>query len=82
MFEPRFILILLVVSVKLVIGVLSVADYSRDDFPADFIFGSGTSAYQVEGAANQDGRTPSIWDTFAHSGQFLLLTHFTNYTFL
>ncbi|KAK7392320.1 hypothetical protein VNO78_20754 [Psophocarpus tetragonolobus] len=65
--KDTFKLILLVVSVKLVIGVLSVADYSRDDFPADFIFGSGTSAYQVEGAANQDGRTPSIWDTFAHS---------------
>ncbi|RYR70747.1 hypothetical protein Ahy_A02g005056 isoform D [Arachis hypogaea] len=40
--------------------------YSRDDFPHDFIFGSATTAYQVEGAANEDGRTPSIWDTFAH----------------
>ncbi|PIN18008.1 Beta-glucosidase, lactase phlorizinhydrolase [Handroanthus impetiginosus] len=42
--------------------------YSRADFPADFVFGSGTTAYQYEGAAFQDGRTPSIWDTFAHSG--------------
>ena len=24
--------------------------------------------WQVEGAANEDGRTPSIWDTFAHAG--------------
>ncbi|CAK9322251.1 unnamed protein product [Citrullus colocynthis] len=43
-------------------------DYSRNDFPPSFIFGSGTTAYQVEGAAMEDGRTPSIWDTFAHSG--------------
>ena len=28
---------------------------------------------KVEGAANQDGRSPSTWDTYVHSGQFLLL---------
>ncbi|KAJ4968904.1 hypothetical protein NE237_015605 [Protea cynaroides] len=42
---------------------------SREDFPSDFVFGSGSSAYQVEGAAFDDGRTPSVWDTFAHSGR-------------
>ncbi|KAJ4969203.1 hypothetical protein NE237_015904 [Protea cynaroides] len=44
---------------------------SREDFPSDFVFGSGSSAYQVEGAAFDDGRTPSIWDTFTHSGKVL-----------
>ncbi|KAF9606159.1 hypothetical protein IFM89_023252 [Coptis chinensis] len=48
-------------------GVLTTPTYSRNDFPPHFVFGSGTSAYQVEGAAAEDGRTPSIWDTVAHS---------------
>jgi len=35
-----------------------------DAFPADFLWGSATSAAQVEGAAREDGRGPSIWDRF------------------
>ena len=36
-------------------------------FPAAFAWGAATAAYQVEGAAAIDGRTPSVWDTFSHT---------------
>lgn len=36
-------------------------------FPPDFLWGTATSAYQIEGAARTDGRGPSIWDTFSHT---------------
>ncbi|WP_298040893.1 GH1 family beta-glucosidase [uncultured Microbacterium sp.] len=34
-------------------------------FPDDFLFGAATAAYQIEGAAQEGGRTDSIWDAFA-----------------
>lgn len=36
-------------------------------FPASFTWGAASSAYQIEGAWNQDGRGPSIWDTYCHA---------------
>jgi beta-glucosidase len=36
-------------------------------FPDEFVWGTATAAYQIEGAVAEDGRTPSIWDTFSHT---------------
>jgi len=35
-------------------------------FPDGFLWGTATAAYQVEGAVGEDGRGPSIWDSFSH----------------
>jgi beta-glucosidase len=42
-------------------------DVSGARFPANFMWGSATASYQVEGAWQEDGKGPSIWDTFAHT---------------
>ncbi len=36
----------------------------RADFGSDFLWGCSTSAFQIEGAGQEDGRVPSIWDAF------------------
>lgn len=45
----------------------AAASYSPASFPKDFLWGTATSAYQIEGAVNEDSRGRSIWDTFSHT---------------
>lgn len=40
--------------------------YEKKDFGENFVWGTSTSAYQIEGAHNIDGRGPSVWDHFSH----------------
>src|SRR5256885_2317169 len=40
---------------------------STIEFPADFLWGAATSAYQIEGSPLADGAGPSIWQRFAHT---------------
>jgi len=44
-------------------------------FPKDFLWGCATASYQVEGAACEDGRTPSVWDTFARRPGTIAMDH-------
>ncbi|MFJ3643446.1 GH1 family beta-glucosidase [Streptomyces sp. NPDC090108] len=49
------------------VSVSSAATASPVTFPTGFLWGAATSAYQIEGAVREGGRTPSIWDTFSHT---------------
>ena len=38
-------------------------------FPEGFVWGAATAGYQIEGAVREDGRGPSIWDTFSRTAR-------------
>lgn len=47
----------------------SAAAAFQRKFPKNFMWGASTSAYQIEGALDVDGRGPDIWDTFTKAGK-------------
>ena len=55
----------LVIAQSLTLASARLSLYGRQ-LPKDFIYGCGVTAYQVEGAWNEDGKGVSIWDEFVH----------------
>ena len=47
-------------------GVKKMFHKKLDNFPADFLWGASSAAYQIEGASTEDGKGKSIWDVYAH----------------
>ena len=45
----------------------SLSQKNNLEFPKGFLWGTATASYQVEGAAKEDGRGMTIWDTFSHT---------------
>jgi beta-glucosidase len=48
-------------------ALAGIANPTELKFPSDFLWGCATASYQIEGAASEDGRKPSVWDTFSHT---------------
>ncbi|KAL3522878.1 hypothetical protein ACH5RR_015712 [Cinchona calisaya] len=53
------------------------AKIKRGGFPENFLWGAGTAAYQVEGAYNESGKGPSMWDNFTHTYPGKIADHTT-----
>jgi beta-glucosidase len=60
--------VLIVVALVFVFGTETCfSQIHRSSFPSDFVFGTSSAAFQYEGAVKEDGRGPTIWDTFSHT---------------
>ncbi|KAK1416004.1 hypothetical protein QVD17_31792 [Tagetes erecta] len=62
LFRMQTVVLLALGIVHLLLNGCFADGINRKSFPNDFVFGTGSSAYQYEGAVNEDGRGPAIWD--------------------
>ncbi|XP_042516538.1 beta-glucosidase 40-like [Macadamia integrifolia] len=67
MMRNVIIWVLVVVGFEFQRSTCQVPEIKRTWFPKDFVFGTASSAFQVEGAVKEGGRGPTIWDTYTHT---------------
>ncbi|KAK1416006.1 hypothetical protein QVD17_31794 [Tagetes erecta] len=65
LFKMQTVVLLALGIVHLLLNGCFADGINRKNFPNDFIFGTGSSAYQYEGAVKEDGRGQTIWDKIA-----------------
>ena len=54
---------------------------NKEKFPKGFLFGTATSAYQIEGAWNEDGKGETVWDRYVHGEREFLFIEACGDTF-